>query len=102
VVINDGQDTFRVYEIRAESGPLFVFHHGAGQAALSFGLVTMEMRQATPDKFSVLAYDCRGHGHTQTAQDTNLSLQQLSDDLANVVAACRRDEKQDVILVGHR
>ncbi|RKP10903.1 carboxyl methyl esterase [Thamnocephalis sphaerospora] len=101
VPLNEGRDVFRVYETCASDGPLFIFHHGAGQAALSFGLTAAAMRDAAQGACSLVAYDCRGHGHTVTEDDDDLSLTRLSDDLASIVAACRTNPSQDVILVGH-
>ncbi|KAJ3147049.1 Protein phosphatase methylesterase 1 [Geranomyces variabilis] len=98
--------TFRVYQTRAadsertSAGPVFVFHHGAGHTALSWALLAAILRQRI-QKCSVLAYDCRGHGGTVTADDTDLSLERLAQDLANVVNTLYPTPPVNVILVGH-
>jgi protein phosphatase methylesterase 1 len=55
--------TFTVYETKGKLGaPVFVMHHGAGLAALSFALTAREIRKLVGDEVGVLSYDARGHG----------------------------------------
>jgi protein phosphatase methylesterase 1 len=59
----EAEITFNVFENRGKPGsPLFVMHHGAGLAALSFALTAKEIKQAVGMEASVLSFDCRGHG----------------------------------------
>ncbi|OAQ95984.1 hypothetical protein LLEC1_01662 [Akanthomyces lecanii] len=53
-----------------EKGPLFVMHHGAGSSGLSFALVGSEIRKRMPSA-GILAVDCRGHGSTTTANESD-------------------------------
>ena len=60
------------YTPPVNGGPLFVFHHGAGAAALSFAVLAQNLRDPTifvADGRGVLpgfiAYDARGHGHSE-------------------------------------
>lgn len=93
--------TFRIYETRASSGPLFVLHHGGGHTALSWVLVASFLRERTKG-CSVLCFDCRGHGDTQTSDDGDLSLERLSEDMGNLIDVLYGDKPPDTILVGHR
>jgi pimeloyl-ACP methyl ester carboxylesterase len=67
IVTEDGS-VFCIYETRAtdetseETQPLFIFHHGAGQSALSFALTARELQKRTNNQCSIVCYDCRGHG----------------------------------------
>jgi pimeloyl-ACP methyl ester carboxylesterase len=83
-------DEFSIYRT-AGGNPTFLFHHGAGLSAHSFALVAPLLQG------SVIAYDCRGHGSTKTANN-NLSLEQLSDDLVNITNLL---EYENIVLVGH-
>ncbi|KAJ1960700.1 Protein phosphatase methylesterase 1 [Dispira parvispora] len=95
-------DQFVVYCSLRSKGPLFVFHHGAGHAALAFALVAQSIRERFPDEISLLAYDCRGHGGTCTAQEYDLSLDTLATDLGHVIAEIYQPESvPDTVLVGH-
>ncbi|CAG8466865.1 11392_t:CDS:2 [Ambispora gerdemannii] len=108
------EDTFdansiakKVYETPAtkdNTGPIFVLHHGAGYSGLSFALCASNIRREMEGTASILAYDCRGHGFTRTSDDTNLSLDRLSEDLVNVVNLVYSKEelkKHDIFLIGH-
>jgi pimeloyl-ACP methyl ester carboxylesterase len=48
---------------------------------------------------SVLAFDCRGHGKTETEDESDLSLNTLADDLSFVIGPYL--EEYQIILVGH-
>ncbi|KAJ1911676.1 Protein phosphatase methylesterase 1 [Tieghemiomyces parasiticus] len=90
------------YQSRRDRGPLFVFHHGAGHAALAFALVAQRMRQKYPDEMSFLAYDCRGHGDTHTDGDLDLSLDTLAGDFKTILDALYPNGSHpQVFLVGH-
>ncbi|KAI9284343.1 Alpha/Beta hydrolase protein [Umbelopsis sp. AD052] len=97
---------FRCYQIAGKSKdgkvpPLFVLHHGAGHSALSYGLTAKRIQAIANQECSILAFDCRGHGYTQTPNDTDLSLSTLSNDMCEVIQALYGDTKPDVIVVGH-
>ncbi|KAJ9048066.1 Protein phosphatase methylesterase 1, variant 2 [Entomophthora muscae] len=82
--------TFKVYEIPQHSStddPLaFVCLHGAGQTALSFGLLAQALHQSMKAACCVMAFDARGHD-------------QLVSDLNGVVKETVL--KGAVVLVGH-
>lgn len=64
---------FNVYYTPPKNGgPVFVFHHGAGAAALSFAVLAKSLRDPTvfdADRCGVLpgfiAFDARGHGYSE-------------------------------------
>lgn len=98
----EAEITFNVFENRGKPGsPLFVMHHGAGLAALSFALTAKEIKQAVGMEASVLSFDCRGHGETTSGDENNLSLDRLAKDLKNVLHATYGEDLPDIILVGH-
>jgi protein phosphatase methylesterase 1 len=125
VVEMDG-DSFHVYT-RLASTPVawFVFHHGAGhvsltsncmwandQSAATWALTFEQMDELSGKRFSLLAYDCRGHGKTQTRNDSDLCLDTLTNDLIRIVnwlsekvnhdiRGDKRDTPFKVCLVGH-
>ncbi|KAJ8653028.1 hypothetical protein O0I10_011328 [Lichtheimia ornata] len=97
---------FRVYRINGSANantPVFIFHHGAGHSALSFALTASHIREMTDGECSIVALDARGHGDTQTSNDTDYSLNTLSDDLVNVIQALYNGQETtpDLCLVGH-
>ncbi|KAJ1970959.1 Protein phosphatase methylesterase 1, partial [Dimargaris verticillata] len=93
---------FVVYTSLRSNGPLFVFHHGAGHGALAFALVAQLIRQRYPDEISLVAYDCRGHGDTETENDGDLSLTTLAQDFQSVIRAVYQETPlPDTFLIGH-
>lgn len=61
--------TFNVYESKGKAGaPVFVMHHGAGLAALSFALTAREIKKLVGDEVGLLSFDARGHGKVHTWQ----------------------------------
>jgi len=90
---------FCIYEYRADEGPIFALHHGAGLSALSFALLSKELVQRLECNCSVIAYDCRGHGETRGKVDYSLTT--LSDDFLSVVKALYPNSARDIFLVGH-
>lgn len=94
----------------ASSGPLFVMHHGAGSAALSFAPLAAEIRTRLPAA-GVLAPDARGHGETvvkhgaENDSGMDWSLATLGNDLIRVVQSVQKrldwPRLPNIILVGH-
>ncbi|KAI9311112.1 Alpha/Beta hydrolase protein, partial [Dichotomocladium elegans] len=85
----------------ANINPVVVFHHGAGHSGLSFALTAQNMKNLTKGQCSMISIDARGHGETQTSNDHDFSVTTLANDLANVLKTLYKDEKPDLILVGH-
>ncbi|KAI9501524.1 Protein phosphatase methylesterase 1 [Coemansia spiralis] len=101
--VSVGDTHFNVYSsgMANTSGPVFVFHHGAGHSGLTFGLVSQYIYNSDPSHITVVAPDFRGHGDTIGENQDNLSLDRLVDDLAGIVDAMFPDNKRHIVLVGH-
>ncbi|PGH07216.1 hypothetical protein AJ79_06320 [Helicocarpus griseus UAMH5409] len=98
----------------ANSGPLFVTHHGAGSSGLSFAACAAEIKKILPNA-GVLSLDARNHGSTTVGKsrsaeedakvDLDLSLETLSRDLLYVLEQTRKEMNwetlPDLVLVGH-
>jgi len=81
---------------------LFVLHHGAGHTALSWALVAQQIYEKTEKKADVIAFDMRGHGYTTTLDDSDYTLERLSNDLVDIVLALYPDQlPKEIILCGH-
>ncbi|KAF9082023.1 hypothetical protein BGX23_000187 [Mortierella sp. AD031] len=94
--------TFNLYETKGKPGaPVFVMHHGAGLAALSFALTAREIKKLVGNDVGILSFDVRGHGETTSGDEHNLSLDRLAKDLENVIHAVYGQHPPDIILVGH-
>ncbi|KAI8340092.1 Alpha/Beta hydrolase protein [Chlamydoabsidia padenii] len=108
-IVCDPGDSFRVYKLNAKKPttqgktPVYVMHHGAGAGALSFGLVAKRIYDELQGSCAVMALDCRGHGDTSTNDDTNFSLERLSNDLVSVLNKMYPGggDGYQFILVGH-
>jgi protein phosphatase methylesterase 1 len=55
---------FRMYYTppKASDGTVLVFHHGAGNSALSFAMLAKEVVQKSEGELGVIALDARRHG----------------------------------------
>ncbi|KAJ1566078.1 Protein phosphatase methylesterase 1 [Nowakowskiella sp. JEL0078] len=111
------QDTFTVYwkHVRkvsdAPPSAVFVLHHGAGHSALTWALTAKSISlfvSSMDESFDILCYDCRGHGcfsvlhrTSVTQDDSDLSLETLSDDLVKVVNEAYPTLPNQIVLVGH-
>lgn len=89
-----------------DKGPLFVMHHGAGSSALSFAVVSSEIRKRLPSA-GILAIDCRGHGSTVSPDGSELDLRlaTLSEDLFFMIQSTKEQmgwqQLPSIMLVGH-
>lgn len=93
-----GVDFHVLYSPPRESKSVIVFHHGVGACAMSFALLSREIRART--NLGVLAYDMRHHGYTTTEQDLNLDLNTLADDCIAVISSALEPDTS-IILAGH-
>ncbi|XP_059147254.1 protein phosphatase methylesterase 1-like isoform X3 [Physella acuta] len=91
-------DVFRVYE-RGDEGPVLFFLHGGGFSALSWSLLSAQVTSLV--KCRCVAVDLRGHGDSTTSDDSNLSAEQMSSDVANIITSLYKEEFPPIILVGH-
>ncbi|KAL9714485.1 Protein phosphatase methylesterase 1 [Leucoagaricus gongylophorus] len=81
-----------------------VCHHGAGYSGLSFACFAKEVVDQTNGECGVLALDARRHGKTtSTADDSNLSIDVLVDDLFGLLQVVFPDSTSapTLLLIGH-
>ncbi|KAG0013408.1 Protein phosphatase methylesterase 1 [Podila clonocystis] len=105
---DDSAIVFNVYESHGhKDAPLFVMIHGAAHAALSFALLSKELKSHLGNDINILAYDARGHGDTKTGKNVkplNCSPGSLATDLSNLLEAMyphKKDLPEKVVLCGH-
>ncbi|BFZ14915.1 hypothetical protein BsWGS_17954 [Bradybaena similaris] len=97
-VTTDAGDTFRVYE-RGHDGPALFLLHGGGFSALSWALLSTHVTALV--KCRCVAVDLRGHGDSVTSDDTNLSAEQMSSDVGDIISSLYKGDPPPIILVGH-
>lgn len=93
-----GSDSFRVYTI-GDDGPLLVLLHGGGFSALTWCLFSKKLMDVTVCR--ILAIDLRGHGDTNTSDDTDLSIERLTSDVINILNKLYGDSPPGIVLIGH-
>lgn len=71
-----------------------VLLHGGGHAALSWGLVASHLKSHV----AVLAFDARGHGHSQAEQETCLDAETQVDDAVTLLVEFFRRARPDEAL----
>lgn len=67
--------------ISGNTGHVFLCMHGAGHSALSFGALAKYMK----NKYTVAAFDFRGHGDHYTENETDMSEETLVKDSIEVI-----------------
>ncbi|OCF40785.1 protein phosphatase methylesterase 1 [Kwoniella heveanensis CBS 569] len=91
----------------SKNGTYLVCHHGGGASGLSFAALAREVKSKSDGEMGVLAFDCRGHGKTQTegslAVERDLSLPTLLSDFLGLVEHMFPDPKAapSLVLLGH-
>lgn len=113
-------DTFNVLYTPPDDpeAPVYIFHHGAGSCAESFALLSVRLREMMhEERFQLaasakvreenklpgmIAFDARGHGHTEV-ESTDYSLEAFTNDFAFIVANVLAEFglTNNLILVGH-
>ncbi|KAF2879278.1 hypothetical protein ILUMI_26896 [Ignelater luminosus] len=96
VIVDD--DKFNIYSC-GESGPVLLLIHGGGYSALTWSLFVEEIKNKIECR--ILAVDLRGHGNTTTTDEENLSLDKLTEDVANIIDVSFGNNIPSIILVGH-
>lgn len=93
-------DVFHYYQKGELIGPIVVLLHGGGFSGLSWALFSRCLSGLV--ECCCVAIDQRGHGSTKTADDTNLTADQLAKDIGDVMNAILKDAPSNpVILIGH-
>mmetsp|Transcript_21426 Transcript_21426/g.25331 ORF Transcript_21426/g.25331 Transcript_21426/m.25331 type:complete len:313 (+) Transcript_21426:107-1045(+) len=83
---------------------IFFFIHGAAFSALSFALCSKELVELSEGKSAVIAADLRGHGHSSSNNDTDISIDVLTSDLDSILKHLYQDRSlgpHRMFLVGH-
>ncbi|KAM1316414.1 hypothetical protein ACFX13_020213 [Malus domestica] len=96
ISIPDSNDIFHLYTAGTD-GPVVFCLHGGGYSGLSFALSASKIKE----KARVVAMDLRGHGKSTTANDTDLSIETMCNDVLAVVTAMYGDSPPAIVLVGH-
>uniref|UniRef100_A0A0N4Z255 Protein phosphatase methylesterase 1 n=1 Tax=Parastrongyloides trichosuri TaxID=131310 RepID=A0A0N4Z255_PARTI len=97
VSINE-TDKFCVY-LKGTSGPVFYLIHGAGFSGLTWAVFAKALTKSMECR--IMAIDLRGHGHTVTSDDFDLSKERLITDIQEVYNKLYGDEKPKLLLIGH-
>lgn len=109
-VKTNSTDSFRVYlsnfskyEINAGDKPTLILLHGGGYSGLTWSLFITHIKEYCHCR--IMAIDQRGHGYTTTSNDTELSIQNLVDDVANVANKVHEqygfEIKPPQVIIGH-
>ncbi|KAL4251327.1 Protein phosphatase methylesterase 1 [Abortiporus biennis] len=111
IIVEPSDLDFRAYYTppKFEDGTVFICHHGAGYSGLSFALFAKEVARLSKGECGVLSLDCRGHGKTVrikdavTAEQEDLSIDTLTNDLVNLVSTVFPDPSKapSLLLIGH-
>jgi len=94
-------DVFRVYQnsvLEETELPLFIFHHGAGYTSNTFTELIKDL--CGKIKCRTVAFDARGHGYSQSANEV-LELGCLSKDVVAIVEKLFPVLPKEIVLVGH-
>jgi protein phosphatase methylesterase 1 len=94
--IPESNSTFHVYSAGTE-GPVIFCLHGGGYSGLSFALAAGKLKQ----KVRVVAMDLRGHGNSQTDDETDISIERLCEDVLAVIKTLYGHDPPAIVLVGH-
>ncbi|OTF80634.1 hypothetical protein BLA29_004785, partial [Euroglyphus maynei] len=102
ITINDG-DVFRVY-IHEQSEsivdmPVLLLLHGGGFTALTWSLFVKSLAELC--NVRIMAIDIRGHGSTHTANDEDLSIVTMVNDITQVLMKMFDQSMPELILMGH-
>ncbi|XP_050517786.1 protein phosphatase methylesterase 1-like [Diabrotica virgifera virgifera] len=89
---------FHVYT-KGSEGPILLCLHGGGYSGLTWALFAQEVTKMI--NCQVVALDLRGHGNTSTNDDSNLSLEMLSNDVVDMAAKVTERNTSPIILLGH-
>lgn len=95
--LRDGSTTLVRHLRGPEGGPLVVLLHGSGWDGGQFDALAPGLA----DVADVLAPDLRGHGAAPERRGDVDYAGQMEDDLADLIAAYKRNENQRVVLLGH-
>lgn len=96
ISVPKSENKFHLY-LAGSEGPVVFCLHGGGFSGLSFALAAGLMK----NKVRVVAMDFRGHGLSETSNDTDLSIETLRSDVFDVIDTLYGNSPPALILVGH-
>ncbi|CAG9769117.1 unnamed protein product [Ceutorhynchus assimilis] len=85
--------------IKGHEGPIILCLHGGGYNGLTWSLFAKELYANL--ECQIVAIDFRGHGNTKTLDDSDLSLETMTQDVADIANILAEREKTAVVLIGH-
>ncbi|CUM67257.1 uncharacterized protein PRCAT00004950001 [Priceomyces carsonii] len=98
---DNGEITFQTYfrPPENEGAAIFVFHHGAGSSAMTFGKLAESLIEHSESGF--LLFDARSHGSSSKADDYSLS--SLTKDFKFIIDkfTATYNPKNTIYLIGH-
>lgn len=92
------QGIFHIYT-KGKTGPVVMVLHGGGYSALTWALVAKEIVDLVDCQ--ILALDLRGHGKTVSEDESDLSLDTLTNDVIAVLSEIYGKTHPPLIVVGH-
>lgn len=95
--LRDGTTTLVRHLDGPEGAPLVVLVHGSGWDGGQFDLLARGLSWSA----DVLVPDLRGHGAAPARRGDVDYVGQMEDDLADLIAAYRTSQEQEVVLLGH-
>ncbi|WP_407496038.1 alpha/beta hydrolase [Pseudooceanicola sp. MF1-13] len=95
--LRDGTTTLVRHLEGPDGGPLVVLVHGSGWDGGQFDLLARGLSWQA----DVLVPDLRGHGASPARRGDVDYVGQMEDDLADLIAAYKRFQDQEVVLLGH-
>ncbi|XP_032879095.1 protein phosphatase methylesterase 1 isoform X2 [Amblyraja radiata] len=100
VIITRGisKDSFRIYKSGSE-GPVLLLLHGGGHSALSWAVFSSLIISRV--KCRVVAVDLRGHGDTKVVDSDDLSAENMSRDVGDIIDTLYGADAPPVLLIGH-
>ncbi|KAJ8983892.1 hypothetical protein NQ317_000928 [Molorchus minor] len=96
--IETARGKFHVYS-KGNEGPILLCLHGGGYSGLTWALFAVEISNLI--HCQVVAVDGRGHGHTNTENDYDLSLDTLAKDIIDIAEIILEEKNAPIILMGH-
>lgn len=96
ISVPNSENKFHLY-LAGNEGPVVFCLHGGGYSGLSFALAAGLMK----NKVRVVAMDLRGHGLSETNDDTDLSIETLCKDVFDVIDTLYNNSAPALVFVGH-
>ena len=96
------QNTFCVYSRNTTdpSVPVLFFLHGGGFSGLSWAVLSKAVTDLV--RCQCIAVDLRAHGETRTTDETDLSIDVLTNDVSRILHHLYSEEsKPPIFLIGH-